>query len=213
MTAVPANPTMLGSGHPMPTVPPSRTRLITLFRLSRKGVLADPPCRATHVPLPTHLDGVSYADPLHPQPASAARVQSIASSGRSRRWTLACRVSPHNLVRIVDTEPQTTHPLRTVTQSSSSICPSHAAEVIGSGSSSSTSVYHRNHVQRMCQNPPRSRGRTCDSSCLARSVEAGMVPNAWLPPSGPEPDHTYYECNACRSMNIAAANAGHVPRD
>lgn len=161
---------------------------ITLFKYHGKVSLADPLAALLTRTLPTHLDGdVLMPIPLHPNRLRQREFnQSLLLADRVA-GALACRVSPHNLVRIVDTEPQTTLPrsarLHNLRQAFALRTPQ---EVIGKRILLIDDVFTTGTTSNECAKILREAGAArVTVLALARSVEAGMVPNAWLPPSDP----------------------------
>lgn len=158
---------------------------IALFKYQGKVALADALATLLIHTLPDHLTGdVLMPIPLHPNRLRQREFnQSLLLADRIAK-ALDCPVSCRNLVRLVDTEPQTTLPrsarLHNLRRAFALRAPQ---EVAGRRILLIDDVFTTGTTSNACASILCEAGAArVTVLALARSVEAGMVPDAWLPP-------------------------------
>ncbi|MEK6802804.1 MAG: ComF family protein [Nitrospirota bacterium] len=165
---------------------------IALFKYRGKVALADTLGTLLAQALPADLTAdLLMPIPLHPNRLRQREFnQSLLLADRAGP-VLGSPVSYRNLIRIVDTDPQTTLPrsarLQNLHQAFSLRAP---VEVTGKRILLIDDVFTTGTTANECAKVLLKAGaKDVAVLALARSVDAGMVPDAWLPPSAFDQPH------------------------
>lgn len=161
---------------------------IALFKYQGKVALADALATLLIQTLPPELEGdVLMPIPLHPNRLRQREFnQSLLLADRVAT-VMKCPVSYRNLIRLIDTEPQTTLPRSARLHNLRRAFALHAPqEVAGKRILLIDDVFTTGTTSNECAKILCKAGaERVTVLALARSVEAGLVPEAWLPASGP----------------------------
>lgn len=161
---------------------------IALFKYQGKVALADALATLLIQTLPPELEGdVLMPIPLHPNRLRQREFnQSLLLADRVAT-VMKCPVSYRNLIRLIDTEPQTTLPRSARLHNLRRAFALHAPqEVAGKRILLIDDVFTTGTTSNECAKILCKAGaERVTVLALARSVEPGLVPEAWLTPSGP----------------------------